>query len=107
RLHFGGRHGVDDELRRVVAPQHNVDALAVELVRHRLHARTAHADAGTDGIGPRVVCDHGDLGAVARITRCRLDLDQSLTDFRHLEGEQLDHELRRGATHEQLPPTNL
>ena len=51
RLHFGRRHRVDHELRRVVRPQHDVDALAVQLVGHRLHARTAHADAGADRIG--------------------------------------------------------
>ena len=37
-LHLGGRECVDDELRRVVGPQHDVDALAGELVGHRSHA---------------------------------------------------------------------
>ena len=69
RLHFGRRHRVDDELRRIVVPQHDVDALAVQFVRHRLHARTAHADAGADRIGAVVVREHRDLGAVARIAR--------------------------------------
>ena len=88
-------------------PQHDVDALAVELVRHRLHARTAHADAGADRIGAVVVREHGDLGAVARIARAGLDLDQALADFRHFELEQLDHEFRRGAADEQLRAARL
>src|SRR5690606_32327299 len=107
RLYFGRRHGVDHELRRVVRPQHDVDALAVELVGHRLHARTAHADAGTDRIGAGVVGDHGDLGAVARITRAGLDLDQALADFRHFELEQFDHELRRRTADEELRSARL
>jgi hypothetical protein len=97
RLHFGRRHRVDHELRRVIAPQHDVDALAVELVRHRLHARTAHADAGADRIGAVVVRDHRDLGAIARVAGAGLDLDQALAHFRHFELEQLHHEFRRGA----------
>src|SRR4029079_11601077 len=102
RLNFGRRHRVDDELRRVVVPQHDVDALAVQFVRHRLHARTAHADARADRIGAAVVRDDGDLCAIARIARGPLDLDQALADFRHFEAEQLDHEFRRGARDEQL-----
>ena len=88
-------------------PQHDVDALAVELVRHRLHARTAHADAGADRIGAVVVREHGDLGAVARIARAGLDLDQALADFRHFELEQLHHEFRGGAADEQLRAARL
>src|SRR5690606_9715221 len=102
RLHLGRGHRVDHELGGIVRPQHDVDALAVELVAHRLHARTAHADAGADRIGAVVVGDDRDLGAVARVAGAGLDLDQALADFRHLELEQLDHELRRGAADEQL-----
>src|SRR5690606_37429607 len=106
-LHLGRRHRVDHELRRVVRPQHDVHALAVEFVAHRLHARTAHADAGADRIGAVVVGDDGDLGAVARITRAGLDLDQALADFRHFELEQFHHELGRGAADEQLRATGF
>ena len=55
RAHFGRRQRVDHELRRVGRPQHDVDALAGELVGHRLHARAAHADAGADRVDARVV----------------------------------------------------
>src|SRR5690606_6958000 len=103
----GRRHRVDHELRRVVRPQHDVHALAVELVRHRLHARAAHADAGADRVGTVVVRDHRDLGAVARVAGAGLDLDQALADLRHLELEQLDHELGRGAADEQLRAADL
>src|SRR5690606_6760713 len=107
RLHLGRRHRVDDEVGRVLVPQHDVHALAVELVAHRLHARTTHADARADRIGAVVVRDHGDLGAVARVTGAGLDLDQALAHFRHLELEQLDHELRRAAADEQLRAAGL
>ena len=96
-MHFRGRHRVDDELRRVVHVGDDVDALAGDLVGDRLHARTAHADAGTDRVDARVVALDGDLGAHAGIARGAQDLDQALADFRHLELEQLDQELRRGA----------
>jgi hypothetical protein len=84
-----------------------VDAFAVELVRHRLHARAAHADAGADRIGAGVVSDHRDLGAIARIAGAGLDLDQALADFRHFELEQLHHEFRRCAADEQLRAAGL
>src|SRR5690606_613111 len=107
RLHLGRRHRVDHELGRVVRPQHDVDALAVQFVGYRLHARTAHADAGADRVGAVVVCEHGDLGAVARIARAGLDVDQALPDLRHLELEQFHHEFGRGAADEQLRATHL
>src|SRR5690242_6416636 len=72
-----------------------------------LHARTAHADARADRVGAAVVGHHGDLGAVARIAGAALDLDQALADFRHFQLEQLDHELRCGARHEQLRPAHF
>ena len=93
RQHFGRRHRVDDELRRVVVVRDDVDALAGDLVRHGLHARTAHADARADRIDARLVALHRDLGAHARIAGGAEDLDQALADFRHFELEQLDQEL--------------
>src|SRR6185436_20616850 len=102
RLHFGRRHRVDDELGRIVVPQHDVDTLAIQLVRYRLHARTAHADARADRIGTAVVRHDRDLRAVAGVAGGALDLDQALADFRHFDPEQFDHEFRRSARHEQL-----
>jgi hypothetical protein len=61
------RQRADHELRRIVGPQHDVDTLAGQLVGHRLHARTAHADAGADRVDAPVVGPHGDLGAHARV----------------------------------------
>ena len=54
-----------------------------------------------------VVREHGDLGAVARIARAGLDLDQALADFRHFELEQFHHEFGRGAADEQLRAARL
>ena len=91
----------------VVVVRDDVDALAGDLVRHRLHARTAHADAGADRIDARVVALHRDLGAHARVAGRAQDLDQALADFRHFELEQLDQEFRRGARQEQLRAARL
>ena len=66
RAHLGRRHRVDDELRGVVVERDDVDAFAGDLVRHRLHARTAHADARADRVDARVVAADGDLGPGAR-----------------------------------------
>ncbi|AAW76474.1 hypothetical protein XOO3220 [Xanthomonas oryzae pv. oryzae KACC 10331] len=107
RLHFGRRHRVDDEVGRILVPQHDVHALAIELVGDRLDARTTHTDARADRIGAGVVRDHGDLGAVARIACAGIDLDQALAHFRHFKLEQFDHEFRRGAADEQLRATRL
>ena len=85
----------------------DVDTLAGDLVGDRLHARAAHADAGADRIDARVVALHGDLGAHARIAGRAEDLDESLADFRHLELEELDQELRRGTRQEQLRAARL
>ena len=86
----------------------DVDALAGDLVRDRLHARAAHADAGADRIDARIVAAHGDLGAHARHRGPppRM-LIRPWPDLGHLELEQLDQELRRGARQEQLRAARL
>src|SRR5467141_722994 len=107
RGHLGGRQGPDDELRRIGRPQHDVDTLAGELLRHGLHARAAHADAGADRVDALVVGKDGDLRAHPRIARRGLDLEQAFLDLRHLELEQLHDELRRGARQDQLRAARL
>ena len=87
--------------------RNDVDALAGDLVRDRLHARTAHADAGADRIDARLEALHRDLGAHARIAGGAEDLDQALADFRHFELEELDEEFTRGAREEQLRAARL
>ncbi len=91
--HLGRGQGVDDECRRIRRPLNDIDLFALQLADHRLHAGTAHADAGADGIDRRFVRIHRDLGPGARVAGHRLDLDDPLVDFRHFLGEQLGHEL--------------
>ena len=107
RRHLGRRHGVDDELRRVVVPGDDVDALAGDLVGDRLHARTAHADAGADGVDARILAAHRDLGADAGVARGAQDLDRALPDLGHLELEELDQELGTRTRQEQLRAARL
>jgi hypothetical protein len=97
RLHVGRRQRANDELRRVFAPQHDVDALAGQLGRHAVDARTAHADAGADRVDTAVMADDGNLGAAAAVAGAALDLQQALLDLGHLLGEEFLHELGRGA----------
>ena len=85
----------------------DVHALAGDLVRDRLHARTAHADAGADRIDAWLEALHRDLGAHARIARGAEDLDQALAHFGHFELEELDEEFARGARQEQLRAARL
>ena len=107
RADFRRLHRVDHELRGVVVERNDVDALAGDLVRDGLDARTPHADAGADRIDARIVAADRDLGACARIACGTEDVDQALAHLRHLELEQLDQELRRGAAQEQLRTARL
>src|SRR5690606_21562361 len=82
------RQGADDELGRVIGPQHDVDLLAAQLVAHRRDTRTAHAHAGADGIDTLVVGYDGDLGAYAGVAGSGLDLEQALLDLGHFVVKQ-------------------
>src|SRR5690606_24950144 len=102
RRDVGRRQRTDDELRRIVGPEDDVDALAAEFPGDGLHARTAHTDAGADRVDTAVVRVHGDLRAYAGVARRRLDLEQPLLDLGHFVGEQVLDEFGRGAREEQL-----
>ena len=104
---FGRRQRVDDEGGRIGRPRNDVDALALQLLHHGLHAHAAHADAGADRIDGAVLRDHGDLGAAAGIARHRADFDDAVIDFRHFLGEQPHHELRMRARQEDLRPAGF
>ncbi len=101
------RKRVDHQLGRVLGKQDDVDALAGELVGHRGHARTAHADAGALRIEPRIVRLHRDLGAHAGVARRRLDLDQAFFDLRDLELEQAHDQIGRDARQQELRAARL
>ena len=105
--HLGRRERVDDERRRIGRPLNDVDLLALELADDRLHAGAAHADAGADGIDAAVVGMNGDLGAAAGVAGHGVDLDDAVVDLRHFLGEELGHEVRVGAGHEDLRPARF
>src|SRR5690606_26266553 len=56
--HFSRRHGVDDQLRRIVIPEDDIDTLVGQLAAHNLHTGAAHTYAGTDRIDTLVVGFH-------------------------------------------------
>ena len=105
--HLGGRERINDEGRRIGRPLNNVDLFALQLVHHRLYAASAHADAGANRIDRGVTRHDRDLGAAAGIARHRFDGDDALIDLRHFLREQLRHELRVGARHEDLRTARL
>src|SRR6185437_8110988 len=107
RHDFRRRHGIDDELRRVLVVGNDIHPLAGNLVGDRLHARAAHADTRAHRIDARIIAAHRDLGTHARVTGGSQDLDETLADLRHLELEELDQKLRRRARQEKLRPTQL
>ena len=89
-------------------PRNDVDAFALQLLHHRLHAHAAHADAGADRIDAENPCEiTRDLGAAARIARHGADLDDAVIDFRHFLREQPHHELRMAARQENLRPARF
>src|SRR5690606_25224351 len=99
--HIGRGHRVDHELRRILVVQDDVDPLAGELVRYGLHARAAHADARADRIDALVVAAYRDFCPEPGITGGGENLDETLTDLRNLDLEQLDQKLRGRARQEQ------
>ena len=81
------------EALRIGRPRHDVDALAVQLVDDRLHARPLESDAGADRIDRVVAREHGDLRAAADFAGGRADLDDVLLNLGDLElEERLDEE---------------
>src|SRR4051812_8550977 len=104
---FGRRQRVDHEGRDVGRPRDDVDLLALQFVHHRLHARTAHTDAGADRIDRGITGNHADFCARAGIAGDRLDLDDAVIDLGHFLREQLCHELRMGAGEEDLRAAGL
>ena len=107
RRHLGRRERTDHELRRVLRPQHDVHALARELLGHGLDARAAHSDAGSDRVDALVTGVHGDLRANTRVAGGRLDLEQSFLDFGDFEPEQFHDEFGRGARQNQLRSAHI
>ncbi len=105
--HIRRGHGVDDELRRILVPQDNVDPLPIELVGYRLHPGAAHADAGPHRIDAGIDRAHRDLGPGARVPGRGEDIDQALAHLRDLQLEQLDDQLRGRAAHEELGSLGL
>ena len=101
-LHPGGLEGLGDELEVVLGVGDDVDLLASELGDDLADARTAGTDAGADGVDVGLVGGHGHLGAVAWLTRARLDLDDAVGDLGHLELEQLQDQAGVRAGHDDL-----
>src|SRR5580692_2240730 len=85
----------------------DVHTLACNLVRDRLHTRAAHTDASADWIDAGIVAAYRDLRAHTGIAGRAENLDETLSDFRDLELEQLHEELRRRPGQEQLRPAGL
>ena len=99
---LGRRHRVDHVLGGILVPRDDVHPFARELVRHRLDAGAAHADARPHRVDASDVAADPDLRPRAGVARASHDLDESFGDLRHLKGEQVHHQLGRGAADEEL-----
>ncbi len=97
-----GRERAAHVARRIRAPGHDVDALAAQLLHHRLHATALHADAGADRIDVAVARRDGDLRAHARLARGGLDGHDALVDLGHFGLEELLEQVDRGARQDDL-----
>src|SRR5688572_16684376 len=85
--HRRRRERVRDELLGRVVVLDDLDTLATELVRDRLHAQPALADACADRVEPGLARTDRDLGTRARLARDAHDLDLPVIDLGHLELE--------------------
>src|SRR6266516_912011 len=86
---------------RVWGPRHDVDALAVQLVHDRLHARAFEAHARAHRVDGVVPGRDGDLGPAPRLAGGGADFHDALLDLRHLELEERLHKQRVGARQDQ------
>src|SRR5262249_25673954 len=82
------------EALRIGRPWDDVDALAIQLVDDRLHARALQADARAHGIDGIVAREDRDLRPASDLTRRRANLDDVLLNLRDLELEKRLHEQR-------------
>ena len=107
RADFSRRHGVDHQLRRIVIPQHNIDALVIQIIGNCLHARPTHTDTGAHRINPCILALDGDLGALTWVSSRALNLNDALGDLWNFDTEQLNQHVGRNSRHQQLRPTRI
>ena len=107
RADFSRRHCVNHQLRRIVIPQHNIDALVIEIIGDRLHACTTHTDTSAHRINPCVLALDGDLGALAWVSSRTLNLNDALGDLWNFDTEQLNQHIWRNSRHQQLRPASI
>jgi hypothetical protein len=79
----------------------------VQLALDGLGACSGRTDARSDRVDVRVMAHDRDLGAVPRLARDALDLDDALLDLGDLEREQPDDERRVGARADDLRAAQL
>ncbi len=101
------RHRINDELRRVIIPQHDIDTLTAQFGRDRLNARAAHPHASADRIDTFIVGFHCDFRTRTRIASRRFNFNHFFADFRHFDAEQFDQHFRLGTGDEQLRATRF
>ena len=99
---LGRLQGVPDERGRIGIVLENIDLLAFQLPDDRLDTCAPHADTGADRIHVIAGGVHGHLGPVAGLPDHLVDLDRAIVDLRHLELEDLAHELRVRARQDDL-----
>ena len=90
---FGRLQGVGDQDLQVVAPTHNIDPLASQLVHDVLNAIAPNADARADTIDPQITTTDRHLRTVARLAGHGPYFDHPVDNLRNLLFEQSLHQL--------------
>src|SRR6185437_3588648 len=90
--YLGRLQGVGNENLRGLVPSHDVDLFATQFVDDVLNSASTNADACADRIDFCIDGANGDLRAMARLARQRLNLDRPLADFRNFAFKQPPNE---------------
>ena len=106
--HDAGNSGRGQRVARVrgnvLAPDHNIDALAVQFLNDILNARAANAHAGAHRVHIAVAGEHGHLGPAARVAGNAHNLDNAVVHFGHFALEQGGHIIAVAARDNDLRP---
>ena len=98
---------VGNQVLRISVPTNNINLLAAQLLLDRANPATANTDTCPHTVDLLVFATDRHLAAVPRLTRHRVDLDDTLGNLRNLLLEQTLHQLRPRATQDHLDPRTL
>ncbi len=81
--------GADEKVYFVVCPRDDIHPLIAQLLHDGVDAFALLTDASASGINGRVFGSDGNFGAIAWVTHQRFDFHLALSDFGHMQFQQL------------------